>query len=130
MKQRTVNSLRDIAALTAPKCATCPSMKTAPHRCCDKAFCDIVKAGMERAGLPAIPTTGHQIPYMGEHGCVVPPEYRPGCAGYVCDEHLRDRSFRREWMRLHGRFAKDPHVKLMMAFDEKSVVASFLKEFT
>lgn len=122
MRQRTVNALRAVAALTNAKCGTCKAEGHKKTRCCDKVFCDVVAAGLERAGMPAIAPTGHPtIPFMGEKGCVVPPELRPGCSGYVCREHLSDRTFRRRWAKLHNRFAGDPDVKAMMRFEVRDL---------
>lgn len=132
MRQRTVNALRAIAALTEPKCSACPTKDK--HRCCSQAFCQAVAQGMARAGLREIPRTDHPtLMFMGENGCIVPPEHRPGCSGYVCRDHLEDRAFRRKWERLHDRFVDDPDVATMMRFDEydhRRMFSAVLRETT
>lgn len=114
MKERVCNSIRRIQALTAEKCQTCPGV--GEFRCCDAVFCRGVEAGLRAIGV-SIPRTEHPtIPFMGPKGCVVPAEYRPGCSGYVCPSQLQgDRTFRREWRRLHERYWEDPEVTKMMA---------------
>lgn len=108
MKERTVNAIRSLAKLTGAKCGSCIGGR-GRYRCCDDTFCDLVERGLRAAGHE-VPVTGHpEIRFMGENGCVIAPELRPGCSGYVCPEHLEnDRSLRRDHNRLLDRCKKDP----------------------
>lgn len=108
MKERIRNRLQKIAALTGAKCATC--VNVGPYRCCDPVFCDMAEASAKALGYQPV-RTGHAIPFMGPKGCTIPPEYRPGCAGFVCGEHLAaDRQFAREYRRLHDEISADPEI--------------------
>ena len=112
MKESTVNALRKIQSLTAKVCQGC-NHEGNKYRCCDKEFCEAVEKGLTAIGKD-IPKTGHpDLQYMGEKGCVVPAEYRPGCSGYVCRQNM-DRPTRREYDRLHTKFQNDPDVHKMM----------------
>ena len=108
MKERIRNRLQKIAALTSGKCATCPGV--GEYRCCDAMFCEMAEASAKALGYQPV-RTGHEIPFMGPKGCTIPPEYRPGCAGFVCGEHLAaDRKFAREYRRLHDEISSDPEI--------------------
>lgn len=117
LKERTINALRRLQQITGEKCGTCP--EKGEYRCCDAVFCDLVANGLKRAGLPVPHPTGHKIPFMGNSGCIVKPEHRPGCSGFVCPSQLKsDRKFRREWEHLHKKCVDDPVVEKMMAHPE------------
>lgn len=81
---KAARDLRRAAALTKPFCDRC----TGPaRRCCDEVFCAAVQRGLEFAGLPVPEKPGaHGVPFLGPSGCTVPPEHRPGCAGFGCDQ--------------------------------------------
>jgi len=102
LKESTVNAIRKIAELTGPKCASCPGGDQ--YRCCDKMFCSTVKIP---SGIHFDKPNVNGIPYMGEKGCVLPPEYRPMCSTFVCGGHLDDRKFRREYDRLMDKVRKE-----------------------
>jgi hypothetical protein len=71
-----------MADFTAPECAqTCPL----PYSCCDKMYCDeAARYAFEREGV-VLQETGHaMLPFMGEHGCTVPPHLRPLCTVHTC----------------------------------------------
>lgn len=48
------------------------------------------------------------IPFLGEKGCVIPAEFRPGCTMYVCPVHLENRKFRRQWDKHRQKVLSDP----------------------
>ena len=106
MKERTKNAFKKLGEITCGKCSTCPVAEK--HRCCDKMFCSMVEAALRVKGIPVPekPNVGG-IPFMGEKGCVVPPELRPYCTGFVCAPHFSDRDFRREYDRLIQKIAED-----------------------
>lgn len=81
---KAARDLRRAAALTKPFCDRC----TGPaRRCCDEVFCAAVQRGLEFAGLPVPEKPGaHGVPFLGPNGCTVPPEHRPGCSGFGCDQ--------------------------------------------
>jgi len=56
-------------------------------RCCHRDFCKITRELMtETTREKYLFDQNAEIPFMGEHGCRVPPEHRPGCTGYLCPE--------------------------------------------
>lgn len=113
MKERTKNAFKKLADLTCKKCEECPkhAEKTGepmdPYRCCDKMFCQIVEMGLRWKGVPLEKPNVGGIPFMGEKGCVVSPELRPYCTGFVCVPHFKDREFRREYDRTIAEINED-----------------------
>lgn len=83
MNPEQITAIRAIAELTKPKCATCRTCK--PYRCCESFYCEVAKGHMRLNGITPPEPTGHDIPYMGKDGCILPPEYRPICALHHCD---------------------------------------------
>jgi hypothetical protein len=123
MKERTRNTFRRLADITGKKCAGCPATDT--YRCCDKMFCqlNIMYLNAKKLPIPEQPGVGG-IPFMGNTGCVVPPEYRPYCTAYVCPPHFQaDRDFKREYDRLIARFAQDKDAPPM-----EKIVSGILKD--
>lgn len=123
MKESAKNALCKIQQLTLKACQGCVTDN--PYRCCSSEFCRAVEAGL-KAVSKDIPKTSHpSLQYMSEKGCVVPPELRPGCSGYVCQGALeKDRNFRREYVRLHDKFSQDETVNKMLEASN-----NFLKHF-
>jgi len=111
MKERTKNAFKKLFEITSEKCKSCPA--TESHRCCDKLFCNIVESDLQRLGIFFPKPNVGKIPYMGEKGCIVPPELRPRCTGYICSPFFSDRDFRREYDRLIEKINQDPEVPPM-----------------
>ena len=107
MRTKTVNCLRKVQKLTQAKCETCP--ESLEHRCCDVMFCRMAEKTAQSLGYNPV-ETGHKIPFMGKSGCVIPAEFRPGCSGFVCGHHFKDRTFRRKYNRLDDEIRTDPDV--------------------
>lgn len=42
---------------------------------------------------------------------VVPPQYRPGCSGFVCPPHLKDEKFRTEYFELLSTVREDKDIE-------------------
>ena len=101
MKEATKNQLCKIQKLTSAAC------KKDGFDCCSKFFCKVSELEMKALGFHVDKTDNKDIPYMGPKGCVIPPEYRPGCTMYVCPNHLKDRTFRREWDRHRQKIFSD-----------------------
>lgn len=107
MKTKSIKLFQKLAELTNKKCATCPV--TEPHRCCDKMFCNLNDHYMLAKGIAEYtkPNVGG-IPYMGAGGCVISPEHRPYCTGYVCPPHLHaDPEFRAEYESIINKIGDD-----------------------
>ena len=100
LEVKNKRALEKLAKITLEKCKTCPSEEQEDEfRCCDKMFCDLVKNALpEEVNYEY--KSDQKVPFMGKNGCVVKPEHRPFCAGFVCGPHLIDRKFRREYFRL------------------------------
>jgi hypothetical protein len=112
MKEATKTAFAKLGQITQAKCATCPAPTV--HRCCDKIFCGFVEEMLVEAGEPTPPKPNiGGIPFMGENGCVLSPEQRPFCTGYVCAPHTKDRVFRREYDRLILKINRDPKAPKM-----------------
>lgn len=75
--------MEQMGAMTAPICA---SECRVPHSCCAPEYCDLAKERMIEKGVDVQGMeTGHPtLPYMGENGCVVDPQYRILCTLHVC----------------------------------------------
>lgn len=58
------------------------------YRCCDKMFCELTKE-LFPPGVEYKPT-GHEIPFMGPNGCIVKPEHRLFCTGFLCPGIKKD----------------------------------------
>lgn len=84
-RESTRAALRELykamSTATRPKCGAC----RVPLSCCAHEYCGLVAERAEEFGEPVPTETGHpRLPYMGEHGCVVPPHLRPLCTMHVC----------------------------------------------
>jgi hypothetical protein len=66
---------------------------------------------------------------MGERGCVVPPEHRPFCTGYVCAPHLADRTFRRKYERLCTEAGVPPNQRQFNRRAEAMALEAMKKDF-
>ena len=105
--------LRKVAKLTERACGSCPYQDRDQFRCCGPRFCETTRAQLAIAGVE-VEETGHPaLLYMGLAGCVVPPELRPGCTGFLCPEVL-DKRTRRLRDKLMRDAADDPVVRVMM----------------
>lgn len=114
MKQSTKNTIIKMHELTKNYCGSCNMCQGEKYRCCDKVFCDIVDHGLQKMGIK-ISKVNSEVPFMGESGCIVPPEYRPFCSGYICPDILHnDRDFRRKWTKL------DREMKLKIRNDDEA----------
>lgn len=114
MKESARQALCSVQKLTGAICGKCPGAE--PNRCCDLDFCTAVELGLKTVGK-TFPRTDHPtLFFMGPQGCTVPPEYRPGCSGYVCPDQMekQPRTLRREYQKLHGKFDQDPEVQQML----------------
>lgn len=84
-----------IAVLTGPLCAAgkdeCAKYSGNPHRCCEKKYCEIAAENGRAQGVELVPV-GEAIPFLGPHGCIVPPHLRPICAVHVCTISYADKS--------------------------------------
>ena len=116
MKERTKNTIRKMAAISNPICTNkCPGEaiksgeKVDATRCCHKAFCDAANWFMQKTNVKNMPITiDKDLPYMGNKGCVLPPEHRPICSTYVCPGILKnDRQLRKPWQRLKAKLDSD-----------------------
>ncbi len=112
MKERTKNAYKKLAQITCQKCETCPTGGL-QYRCCDTMFCAAVESDLTSQGIMIEKPNIGGLPYMGENGCVVAPELRPYCTGFVCTEQFKDRSFRREYDRTIDKIRQDPDAPLM-----------------
>jgi hypothetical protein len=110
MKDNTKKLLNDLSNVMVKKCKDCPSDDE--FRCCDVLFCGFVEKYLNSKGIFKDKPNVGGIPYMGEKGCVLPPELRPQCTGFSCQENFEDRKFRREYDRLVEKINKDPDLKL------------------
>lgn len=108
MKETTVNQLNKMKTLTAGAC------RKDGFGCCSKFFCKVSELEMKALGHHVEKTDNKDIPYLGPNGCVIPPEYRPGCSMYACPIHLKDRKFRREWERSRQKILADPVIAKAM----------------
>lgn len=108
------NALYKIADLTEKKCATCKG--AGRYRCCDKVFCGIIRQELNKIGVVYSWDESKEVPYMGNDGCIVKPEHRSFCVGYVCGEHLRDRKFKREYFRLCEKAGIPPQTREGIGF--------------
>lgn len=79
----TRRALRKLSKITAPLCATCPTAGGEPTRCCSRDFCEIADKQARLVGH-AQDRVNDAVPFLGPNGCVMPPEYRPGCTGFLC----------------------------------------------
>lgn len=84
---KAVQALRRAARVTKAVCVGCDH--DTPARCCSALFCGIVEKGLVAINEPVPAKPGlYGAPFLGPNGCVVPPELRPGCAAYACEERL------------------------------------------
>jgi hypothetical protein len=125
MKTCTVNAFQKLANLTRSKCETCPN--TPVHRCCELVFCKMVEQDFPKGVTYDKPSVGG-IPFMSEKGCVVAPEHRPFCTGFVCFEHFADRGFRREYDRTVSTIQADKDAPLLpkSQLAEKAIRGAFI----
>ncbi len=111
MKESVKNHLIKLHQLTNASCRKCPQS----YSCCERDFCLAVESGLSAIGTTIQRTTHPTLPFMGPSGCVVPPELRPGCSGYVCTATLKsNRKLRREWAHLHTKIVGDETVAKLM----------------
>lgn len=91
----------EMRKLTLPKCMGCKGIKN-KYRCCDRTFCDKVRAMLELWQIKGYTYREDQeVPYMGKHGCTIPAHHRPICASYVCPENFEeDPAFKEKYVEL------------------------------
>lgn len=88
-------AFQKLSKLTGDKCKQCPEGADTKYRCCDKFFCEMVENAF--TGQEYIKPNVGGIPYMSIHGCVIAPQDRPACTGYVCQSALEDEKFMKEY---------------------------------
>lgn len=109
MKEETKLALKQLAEITKAKCGQCPTLPLT--RCCDSDFCNLASQEMAAHGFYLPPTDNPVVPYLGPNGCIVPPEYRPGCTLFVCPGHLAlDKEFKAQWGELRDKVKADETV--------------------
>jgi hypothetical protein len=95
VKDRTKNLFSKLAELTCKKCETCPVIEK--YRCCDNLFCELNEQSLKANNKTYDKPNVGGIPYMSDKGCVISPEDRPYCTGYVCVPHFEDKEFRKKY---------------------------------
>lgn len=62
----------------------CVRMRARGKGCCGQRACEkAIKYAREYWNVTVEP--GPELPCLGEHGCVLPPEMRPYCTLYICN---------------------------------------------
>lgn len=80
MTPRAAKLIRRMHRLTSRQCRR----TGCEFDCCTIDFCGVVRAGLQLMGEEVEPVTREPWSYKGPSGCVVPPELRPGCSGFLC----------------------------------------------
>lgn len=76
-----------LSKFTSTMCNQCPvpeaeKERHKKYRCCNRIFCEIVKAQLP-PGVSYEFKENEEVPYWN-NGCVVSPEHRPMCTGFLC----------------------------------------------
>lgn len=104
--------LKDVYEGMKPRCDQCETLNKkvldSKYRCCDAVFCETVEKGFKALGVHYEKTGHPELPFMGENGCVVAPEHRPGCTMFFCPAALEDRKSRRFYERKKRKLQNDP----------------------
>lgn len=115
--------VRGLYPLTNDACARC----TKPYSCCRPPFCRAVAAGLRATGRPVPEPTGHPsgLPFMGERGCIIPPELRPLCTVYACETepHTQTRDYKRVLEREREKAWRDPDVQKLRDVARETLLA-------
>lgn len=88
-----------MSSLTGPRCGQACGR---PGFCCKPQFCEATARYAREVYEIQLTRTKHpELPFMGEHGCTVPPYLRPACTIYVCEGHFEDKTFQEnyQWLR-------------------------------
>lgn len=108
-----------MSKLTADRCGA-PCGETKPYRCCERRFCDMATEWAKKAWGVTLKPSGHEsIPYMGEHGCVVPPHMRPVCTLHNCrvasgGHDPEDAAWSARYASIRGKIeAREPHLRIV-----------------
>ncbi len=118
----TRKRLRKLAKLTAPACEACPQAVGSTTRCCAAVFCEIADEQAKMQGHTQERVSSGPVPFLGPQGCVMPPEYRPGCSGYLCPGQFT-KKIRKRHDQLLSACKLDPEFAAMLEHGkERSVV--------
>ena len=81
MTKKEVRLWEQMAELTKRKClATCHQMGS----CCDAMYCRMAEETAKAHGVTVEPTGNPKVPFAGEKGCVMPPQFRQMCTLHQC----------------------------------------------
>jgi len=83
-------------------------------RCCAKDACDVTLE--QSPDMERLYDKNKEIPFMGKHGCLVPPEKRHSCTLFICNRIMDDHSVNRTHMKLIAKLppAERRHAKAYM----------------
>ncbi len=81
IRKRLIDQYAQIAALTKPECAKCPTA----YGCCDATYCASAKQTAKDVWDTIIEPVGGKIPMLGPEGCIVPPHMRGICSVHTCE---------------------------------------------
>ena len=78
---------QQMADMTQPLCGTnaggCASHRGV-NRCCHHRYCEAAKMHASRFYGITLEAGDGELPFMGPHGCTVPPHLRPVCTLHIC----------------------------------------------
>lgn len=95
-----IEHLKKLHKLTSGACGNCEEFQNKKSQCCAPIACDFSELSAHALGYTPTPTNHPTLRYMGEKGCVIPPQYRPHCTSYVCASILRDNKYNNEYEKL------------------------------
>jgi len=84
IRKRLQSLFQEMYELTEPECSCSCRL---PRSCCAPDHCELaIMSAKELWGVDiSVLKTGHEIPFMGEEGCILEPHFRPNCTVHTCD---------------------------------------------
>lgn len=101
MMSKQTEALIKLQNYTKSKC------KQDGFKCCDEIFCAFAEKQAMYLGHTPHKIRESGLMFLGKHGCTIPPQFRPGCASFVCPHHMKNGKFAKKLDKLRCKIFKE-----------------------
>ena len=101
MKQTPEQLWQEMADMTKARCKESPGCH-GEGWCCNAMYCEEVRQYAAKKGVTLTEPSprNEQLPFCGENGCTVPPQYRPLCTVHQCRIETAPADWQRKYFKL------------------------------